>query len=614
MAIGGLCLLLLPAGALAQPAPISYSVTFPEPEHHWMQVEMTVAGLGSTPMRARMSRSSPGRYAMHEFAKNVFWVEATDGKGQKLAFTRPDADEWLIGGHDGTVRLTYRIFGDRADGTYFAVDTTHAHLNMPAAFMWVMGLENRSLRVAFAPPAGSNWKVGTQLFPTSDPFTFTAPNLQYFMDSPTEVSDFLLSRFAINTPDGSTSEFRIVAHADAEQADVDALARMVERLVREEMAVFGEFPRFEPGHYTFLLDYSAWGDDDGMEHRNSTTISDPGLTLKDPDARRAAMDTIAHEFFHAWNVERIRPAGLEPFDLTRENITCCLWLAEGFTQYYGTLLQARAGIPTIPVTAYINPVVNGSGRQVRSAVQMSEYAPFSDAAASIDPTDSSRTFVTYYFYGAAIALAMDLSIRQVTDNTASLDDYMQLLWRRFGKSADARAGFVGRPYTLKDLRDALAEVTKNKAFADEFFDKYVEGREIADYAALLARAGYALHPRAPEAGWAGNVQLRQGNGGLAVTEVVPFGTPAYQAGLDRGDVITAIAGQPATNASWAALRDQKPGESVAITIRRRDGKTVEKTLVLKADPTLTIDDIATTGTLTPEQQALRTAWLGTRVK
>src|SRR6187455_2675059 len=131
--------LFVPAVAWAQPAPIAYQVSFPEPQHHWMQVEMTVSGLGAAPLKARMSRSSPGRYAVHEFAKNVFWVEAFDSKGKALPFTRPDVDQWDVAGHDGTVRIVYKIFGDHADGTYFAVDTTHAHLNMPAAFMWVVG-------------------------------------------------------------------------------------------------------------------------------------------------------------------------------------------------------------------------------------------------------------------------------------------------------------------------------------------------------------------------------------------------------------------------------------------------------------------------------------------
>ena len=115
-----------------------------------------------------MSRSSPGRYAVQEFAKNVFWVEAYDGR-RKLTYTRPNVDGWHVAGHDGTVRLVYRIFGDYADGTYMAVDTTHAHLNMPAAFLWAAGPDARPIRITFVPPAGSNWKAGTQLFPTSDP-------------------------------------------------------------------------------------------------------------------------------------------------------------------------------------------------------------------------------------------------------------------------------------------------------------------------------------------------------------------------------------------------------------------------------------------------------------
>ena len=165
-------LFVLAASVRAQtPAPITYRVTFPEPEHHWMQVEVTFPGLGTAPLKARMSRSSPGRYAVHEFGKNVFWVEAFNGAGRKLSYTRPDVDGWDVAGHDGTVRLVYKIFGDHADGTYMAVDTTHAHLNMPAAFMWAAGLEARPMRITFVPPAGSNWRVGTQLFTTNDAFS-----------------------------------------------------------------------------------------------------------------------------------------------------------------------------------------------------------------------------------------------------------------------------------------------------------------------------------------------------------------------------------------------------------------------------------------------------------
>src|SRR6185436_18273327 len=338
-------------------APITYRVTFPEPEHHWMQVEMTVPNLGTQPLDARMSRSSPGRYAVAEFAKNVFWVEAYNGKGQKLAYTRPDADVWRVSGHDGTVRVVYKIFGDHANGTFFGLDTTHAHLQMPAAFMWAVGHDSQPMRITFVPPAGSKWKIATQLYTTSDPMTFSAPNLQYFMDSPTELSDFVMSTFTVPNTDGTPATFRVVVHGDGSQSDVDELAKMVQRLVREQMAVFGEYPKYEPGNYTFLLDYVAWSVGDGMEHRISTSISSAGLSLRTQQGREQALGTISHEFFHNWNMEGIRSAGLEPFDFTRENVKCCLWLGEGFTQYYGPLLITRAGVGGRGGGAPVNNIV-----------------------------------------------------------------------------------------------------------------------------------------------------------------------------------------------------------------------------------------------------------------
>src|SRR5262249_7741344 len=206
-----------------RPQSITYQVTFPEPEHHWMQVEATWSGIGPQPFDVRMSRSSPGRYAVAEFAKNVFSVEAYDGRNQKLHYTRPEADVWRVTGHDGTVRIVYKIFGDYANGTYFGIDVTHAHLQMPAAFMWGVGRDSQPMRITFHRPAGSTWKIATQLYSTSDPDTFTAPNLQYFMDSPTELSDFLTSAFTVPNSDGTPTNFRLVVHADASQADVDDL-------------------------------------------------------------------------------------------------------------------------------------------------------------------------------------------------------------------------------------------------------------------------------------------------------------------------------------------------------------------------------------------------------
>jgi predicted metalloprotease with PDZ domain len=604
-------------------SPISYKVSFPEPEHHWMQVEMTVNGLGAAPLRARMSRSSPGRYAVHEFAKNVFSAEIYNGRGTKLAAERPDVDSWLVSGHDGTVRIVYKVFGDTPDGTYMGVDTTHARMNMPAAFMWVAGQESRAMKITFAPPQGSNWKIATQLFGTADPWTFTAPNLQYFMDSPTELADLVISEFTVQNADGSPVKVRLAAHSDGSQADIDELAKLVQPMVREHMAVFGEFPKYEPGNYTFLLDYVPWGDGDGMEHRNSTMVSTPGLSMRTAQGRSRALSTISHEYFHNWNVERIRPAGLEPFDFTRENVTCCLWLAEGFTQYYGPLLLRRAGLSNqVPTSAAIELITNSGARQLRSAVEMSLHAPFADAGVANDTVDRGRTFISYYTFGAGIALGLDLSLREMSGGKITLDDYMRRLWRDFGKVPASAPGLVARPYTLKDLRAELAALTGNQKFADDFFDKYVEGHDVIDYARLLKLAGYDVRKTNPGKGWAGNVQVRAVPGGLIVGMPlgrdgqpdklpVAFNAPLYKAGVDFDDTITTIDGAPATMDTWAAITVKAPGTQVQLGVQRRGGAKVTRTLVVEENPAV---DIVDAGSLSPAQKAFREAWLSSKVK
>ena len=604
--------------ALAQsPAEIVYRVSFPEPEHHWMEVEVTFRDLGDAPLRVLMSRASPGRYATHEFAKNIFAIDAWDGGGRPLAMARTDTNAWDVAGHDGTVRIVYRIFGDHVDGTYMAVDTTHAHLNAPAAFLWAAGLESRPIRVTFSPPDHAAWTVGTQLFPTEDPYTFTAPGLPYFLDSPVELANLIESSFVVAGPAGRFATFRLLVHAEATAADVAALAASVQRLAQEQMAVFDELPDFEPGHYTFLLDYLPWVDADAMEHRNSTVITSPGVSLSTPAGRAAAFDSISHELFHVWNVERIRPADLEPFDFTRANVSCCLWMAEGFTQYYGPLLLRRAGLAAgVPAGSAI-AATNGPGRSVRSVVGMSQQAPFVDAGLANDPDDRSRTFISYYTWGAAVALGLDLTLRERSDGRLSLDDYMRRLWQQFGATRPDVPGTAPTPYTMDDLRRTLGEVAGDQAFADEFFGRYIEGREVVDYQRLLALAGYDLRLAAPGRGWVGDVVVREGRGGLVVGAagaLVAFDTPLYAAGIDAGDVIVSIDGQSATRAAWDALTRRSPGERVPLVVARRDGTRVGTTVTIGSDPALRIVPLESTGALTPAQRAFRDNGLGSKAQ
>jgi predicted metalloprotease with PDZ domain len=594
----------------ASQTPVTYRISVPEPEHHWLQVEATFPAGGRGPLVLHMSRSSPGRYAVHEFSKNIFELKAYDGAGRELPLVRPTVNQWRIAQHDGTVRVVYKLYGDRIDGTYLGVDGTHAHMNMPATLIFAEGMELRPARVTFVPPPGRPWKIASQLFPTSDPLTFTAPNLQYLFDSPTEFSDHVLKTFTVKGPDGRDATIRAAIHHAGTEAEADAYAAAAEKIARVQAMIFGGFPEFEPGYYTFLADYLPWADGDGMEHRNSTVVS--GRTLAQ------GIGTASHEFFHAWNVERIRPDDLEPFNFDDANVSDSLWLAEGFTQYYGPVALARAGLAEFAQTASgfgraADAIVNGSGRRVRSAVEMSQHAPFVDAGVSIDKTDFNRTFISYYTYGAGIAFGLDLTLRQRSGNKVTLDDFMRRMWTKYGKVAGKAPGLVARPYSLADIRLTLGEVADDQKFADDFFFRYIEGREAIDYASLVGQAGLVLRPARAGAGWIGDFGTEVVPDGLRVTSLVSFGSPAYAAGIDQDDVITAVDGQKPAGALVQLARAMKPGGVMKVTVRSRDGKSSVRDISVQADPHIEVVPIeATGGTPTAAQIAFRQSWLGVR--
>ena len=616
-AAASVALVLVCAAVSAAQAPVSYRVSFPAPEHRWMQVEATFAEVPrSGALQLRMSRTSPGRYALHEFAKNVYDVSVKDGSGKALTATRPDLHEWDVTGHDGTVVVTYRVFGDRTDGTYLSVDTSHAHMNMPAALMWARGFEMRPVRIHFEQPAGRQWRVATQLYPTDDPLTFTAPNFHYLMDSPTEFSAFTLRTFSIPNTSGPTPTFRIALHHDGTDSEADVLARDAEKIVREEMAVFGEFPQYENNNtYTFLADYLPWASGDGMEHRNSTVLASGGA-LRNPGQRAGLIGTVAHEFFHSWNMERIRSKALEPFNFEEADVSGELWLGEGFTSYYDGLVTGRAGLSTLEATlanwaGVINAVTLSPGRAIRSAEDMSRLAPFVDAAAAIDRTNWDNTFISYYTFGEAIGLGLDLTLRSRSNGQVTLDTYMRALWAKHGRPGQKVPGMVATPYTMDDLKAALAEVSGDRAFADGYFSRFIQGHEIVDYGALLAHAGLVMRNRGDGAGIVGGT-LTIGSGGGRVTSAVLADSPLYNAGIDRDDLIVSIGGAALTSpdALTAILHSHKAGDRVPVRFVRRSGESVDGTLTLAADPRIEILPLEQAGEKpTDAQKKFRDDWL-----
>jgi predicted metalloprotease with PDZ domain len=606
-----ICLFLV-AGSVSfhAAAPIRYRLSFPEPQHRWMQVEASFTELPSGTLELRMSRSSPGRYSLHDFAKNVYDVHAFGADGREIQTTRPDPYGWNVAGHGGSVTVKYKVYGDRVDGTYLAVDTTHAHVNMPSAIMWAHGLDERPIAVTFDQPAGMRWQVATQLHPGSSPLEFTAPNLQYLMDSPSEFGPVAIRQFTVG---GST--FRFSLHHTGTDAELDAYVKDVEKIVRQEGAIYGEYPKYEPGYYTFLADYLPYASGDGMEHRNSTVMT---AAQSIASGRIRLLDTVAHEFFHCWNVERIRPKGLEPFDFDRANMSGELWLAEGFTQYYGPLVLQRAQLVDIAATArtftgLVETVTQDSGRLVRSAEEMSRMAPFIDGGRTVDRTNWSNTVISYYPFGGAIALALDLSLRERSDSRITLDDFMVAMWRKYGQPGGSQEGYVDHSYTIADAEATLAEVSGDRSFARDFFSRYIQGHDVADYAQLLSRAGFTVRKRGAGRAWLGDPRLETRSGAHLAALVQPT-WPLYAAGIDQDDELQALDGLKIGGDVDVAtvLQRHKPGDRIAVTFTDRTGTSKTATITLAEDPHVDVVPVESSGTLSAAQQAFRARWLGAR--
>ena len=558
----------------AAPA-VRYEISFENRAHHEAEVTVRFTDLDGAPLQLRMSRTSPGRYALHEFAKNVYGVRVRGAGGSAVEVTRPDNHQWDVAGHGGEVTVVYTLYADHADGTYTGIDRTHAHLNMPATFMWARGLEGRPIELVVRPPQDAIWRVATQLAPTDDPYRFTAPDLAYFLDSPTEVSDFWMRSWDV---DGRT--IRVALHHTGTEAEASAYADGAAAIVEASKAVYGELPDFDFGTYTFLACYVPWADGDGMEHRNSTVLTSASSLAEN---RIGLLGTVAHEFFHAWNVERIRPESLEPFDFEAANMSGELWFAEGFTSYYDDLILWRSGLIddadfAARMGGIANAVENARGRRYFSPVEMSMQAPFVDAATSVDPNNRQNTFLSYYTWGSGIGLALDLSLR-TSFQGRTLDHLMRDMWERHGVTAE--------PYDVADIEASLARVSGDAAFARGFFDRYVRGREAPDFEALLAAAGIELGAARPDAAWLGQLALRFEDEAATLLGTPLLESPMYEAGLDRGDRIVSIDGvrmadRPALDRVLGGLA---PGDAVSVVFESR-GDTMTQTLTLAADPTL----------------------------
>ena len=617
--LASLCLFVANCFAQSSQKPIFYQISFPNAAHHEAEIVMTIPQAPSRAFRVRMSRSSAGRYATHEFGKNIYNVKATDVDGNVVELKQVEGDVYeLADDHPETVKISYTLFADLTDGTYASVDESHAHLNMPAVFMWVINQQERPIKIEFDDLDKYGWKVATQLKHDGDN-VYSANNLQYLMDSPTELSNFKETSWKVVNTDGKIETINLTAHSDDSQATIDNFGKLVQKVVLEEKAVFGELPTYDYGEYTFLDDVNPSNSGDGMEHRNSTCIVEEDQKIEGNEINE--LSTFAHEYFHSWNVKRIRPKSLEPFNFEHANMSSELWFAEGFTQYYGELALVRAGFHNVneyanTISGLVNAVLKTPAAAKYPETQMSRYSVFADAGVSYDPVNRNSIYTTYYYYGGATALALDLRLR--SEFNLTLDDYMREVWLAVGK--------VQRPYTIPDLQKILAKLT-NAKFADEFFKNYIYGIQKNNYEALLAKAGLILRNAQPGKPWAGPLTTRSGRGYAAVTPVIAtegftiqtatlMGSPIYKAGLDAGDVILKVDGKNIKDAQNFddIVAEKNIGDKIVVDYNNRTGNH-QTTITLEEYPYLQVVTVESTGKqLTAEQQDFRNKWLSSKVK
>jgi predicted metalloprotease with PDZ domain len=483
---------------------VAYRISMREPASHLFEVQLDVTDIkGADHVDFQMPRWSPGRYAVFDFAKNVQEARAfgycppqAKCKQVPMNVTRLDTQTWRVNADSApnmsatlsSVTFTYKVFADDLSGTFSQLDRRHANFNGGSVFVYVVGHKQDAATLKVEAPAG--WKVinGRSTRPEQTEFSF--PNYDELIDTPTEVApDFTVQTFEVGG-----KLYRVVVHSFGEEGGHrDDLVKAVEKIVRAETATMGA-PEFE--QYTFLFHFDpTTRRGDGMEHLNSTQIIETG-PLSDAGVLEGAEDAAAHEFFHVWNVKRLRPVGLGPWDFTRPLVTQGLWIAEGFTNYYGKLSQRRAGVWNDEqlLKSYagaIGGIENSPGSKLTSAVDASILAPFIDRASSDQRTNVQNTLVSYYPKGETLAVTLDLLIRGRSKGRSSLDEVMRRAYEEFYlKSPNDSYYLKGRGYTVEEFRSLASRVAGFDL--SDFFRRHVYGVEPPPYDEALAYVGLRL--------------------------------------------------------------------------------------------------------------------------
>jgi predicted metalloprotease with PDZ domain len=470
---------------VTNPFDIAYRISWGDPAAHQFDIQIDIDKVNTDVVKLQLPVWSPGRYAPFHFARNVTAFSVTNGSSP-VRWDRENGSLWRVYPNGQShLTLRYRVYANTLSGTFSVLDTAHANWNGPSMFMYVVDHKPDPVRLHIAAPAG--WHIVNGDTKSVDQTDYRFENYDRLADSPTEVSPSL----TLDTLRIDNRIYRAMIHHNGapNPADRQRFVEALGKIVRYENTVFDP-PPLEM--YTFLFNI-GYGGGDGMEHLYSTQ-SISGMPWREDAPVLAGLTTAAHEYFHVWNMKRVRAAALGPFDYTREQYQPSLWVGEGWTQYYGQMAMSRSGVQP-PDAIYqaaagiIRQNLTAPGRKEVSARMASFEAPFFDG--SRPEFDVSRNaFFSYYTKGAGIALYLDLFIRGRTNNQKSLDHAFRLLRDRTWGAPNASYYLQGRGYTEEDVVQAVSDAAGVDMHA--WFDKHVGDTEDMNYDEVLGPAGIRL--------------------------------------------------------------------------------------------------------------------------
>ena len=599
---------------------IRYSIVPSKPEAHLFEVRCTVDNPNPRGQTFSLPTWIPGSYLIREFAKHVVRIRAHSGR-KLLKLLKPDKNTWQVEPFEGPVTVTIEVYAWDLSVRGAHLDTTHAFFNGPAVFLRVEGRGDEPVEVEILPPKGAkyrNWGVATAMRRKgARPYlfgTYEAADYDELIDHPVEMGTFELATFKAG---GVQHDIAITGR---HRADMRRLTKDLKTLCETQIAFFGAPAPMD--RYVFLV--TAVGDGyGGLEHRASTALICARNDLphegmdKASGGYRTFLGLASHEYFHTWNVKRIKPAAFTPYDLDRENYTTLLWAFEGFTSYYDDLLLVRSGL--MPRGTYLETL----GRNITSLLRTSGRKKQTVEESSFDAwikyyrsdENMPNAGVSYYGKGSLIGLSLDLLIRNQTGGRKSLDDVMRALWKRYGMKG------IGVP---EDGIEKIAEqVTGLKL--KRFFDQALRSTADLPLQKLLdtvgvdmalrpARSGVDRRERKPtraelaaDRGVALGIRTGSEGGNVRITHVLDGGA-AQQAGLSSGDVVIAMDGLRVTLDNFETqLSRCKAGQAVTLHTFRRDELNVINVTLAAARPdawSLTVND-------EPAGARNRKRWLGT---